>query len=406
MSKDQFKLGDTPTIDVKSCTGDLVVRGWAESGVQIRGDYLVTESGKGIQIESTGNLRLDLPRDAFLSIERVKGNLNIKQFTGAIDCEYTHGDVLLSQTSDARLGTVHGDMIARHLIGNLSATEVNGDVVLRVTGGANFGSIHGDLSARVIDGDIMIDTINGDADLRTVSGNVEIKQGFRDINLAAIGGQTHIAGVTGDIRLRGGLPAGEHTLDARGDIVVRWPIDLPLNLSVSSEKIDNRLPLEDVIEKSSSLFGRLGEGGPNLSLVSAGRVVLREDEQASEKWVMEDGEMAFDIGVNMNEMAARIEAEVNSHLSRVTRDLESKFGADFGQRINEKVARKVEKASERARRRSEQRGRSTGIDYAFGMAEPVTKTASTEEQLRILKMVETGKITPEEASLLLEALEE
>lgn len=405
MSKDHFKLGDTPYIEVKSCNGDLIARGHAESGVQIRGEYLVNESNKGVQIEATGNLYLDLPQDAILSIDRVMGNLNIKRFTGTINCEYVHGDVLLSQTNGGRLGVVHGDVIARNVIGDLSLAEVNGDAILRVVGGTDFGTIHGDLSARVINGDVTAGMINGDADLRTVSGNVEIKQGFRDINLSAIGGQAQIAGATGDIRLRGGLSKGEHFLEARGDIVVRWPTNLPLNLSVASEKIDNRLPLKDVIEKSKSLTGRIGDGGPHLSLTSAGRVILREAEPTNEKWSMDGGDMELDFGVNMNEITSRIEAEVNSHLARVSRDLESKFGAEYSQRINENIARKMEKAGERARRRNEQRSRNMGAGYASSTAESIVKPVPTEEQLRILKMVESGKITPEEAGMLLEALE-
>lgn len=406
MTKDHFKLGEAPFIEVKTCGGDLIVRGWAEQGVQIRGDYLVQETEKGIQIESTGSLRLDVPRDTLLSIDRVKGNLNIKQFTGSVSCEYTHGDALFSQTSDAKLGIVHGDLVARNLIGHLDVNEVNGDVVLRVAGGATFGAIHGDLSARVIEGGVVIGTINGDADLRTISGEVDIRQGFRDINLATIGGQLTVAGVTGDIRLRGGLASGNHSLDARGDIVVRWPPNLPLNLSVSSDRIDNRLHLVDVVEKSSSLVGRLGEGETFLALTTAGRVVLREEESAGEKWSMEGDDMEFNMGVNMDDIASRIEAEVNSHISRVTREMESKFGAEFSQRINEKLNRKVEKANERMRRRADQRGRSATFDSGFAATETPAKIVSTEEQLRILKMVETGKITPDEASMLLEALEE
>ncbi|HRO24027.1 MAG TPA: hypothetical protein PLR07_07025, partial [Promineifilum sp.] len=74
MSKDRFKLGEIPYIEVKSCNGDLIARGQAESSVQIRGEYRVNESDKGIQIEATGNLYLDLPQDAILSIDRVMGN--------------------------------------------------------------------------------------------------------------------------------------------------------------------------------------------------------------------------------------------------------------------------------------------------------------------------------------------
>ncbi|MBE2200741.1 MAG: hypothetical protein IAE79_19165, partial [Anaerolinea sp.] len=40
-----------------------------------------------------------------------------------------------------------------------------------------------------------------------------------------------------------------------------------------------------------------------------------------------------------------------------------------------------------------------------GPPPPPAKKASTEEQLKILKMVEQGIISPEEANMLLEALE-
>jgi hypothetical protein len=110
--------------------------------------------------------------------------------------------------------------------------------------------------------------------------------------------------------------------------------------------------------------------------------------------------------MDMGAIGARLEAEVNNHIARVTRDL----GANFGQRLAEQLAQKAEKAAERAeraterarRRSGEARGRPTGFDFTAPPAAP--KPASMEEQLKILKMVETGKITPEEASMLLEAL--
>lgn len=115
--------------------------------------------------------------------------------------------------------------------------------------------------------------------------------------------------------------------------------------------------------------------------------------------------MEFDFGVEMAGMAARIEAEVTNHLSRVTRDIETRFGPNFGRDFAEKMARKSERAAERARRRSEPRGRAAGYDFATTQTPSASKSASTEEQLKILKMVETGKISPEEASMLLEAIE-
>ncbi len=404
MTKDQYKVGESPTVRVNVCS-DLTVHGWAEASVQIKGDYHIDETEKGLQLESQGSLHLYVPRETMLTIGRVNGDLRIKQFTGTVAGEYVHGDAVFAQANDVALGIVHGDVAARNMIGVLSIDEVNGDVAARVVGEVRLGAVHGDLSARIVDGDVTIKSLNGDADLRTVNGDVIVKQGFRDVNLFNVGGLVSVAGVTGDIRLRGGLSDGDHALEARGDVVVRWPASAALNLAVTAARIDNRLPLDDVTDKSGSLAGRIGSGQTNLTISAGGRVILREAEPANDKWSGNGDNMEFDIGINMDDIASRIEGEVQAHLSRVTREIETKFGPDFSQRINDKIAQKVERAGERARRRTEQRGRFAGADFAATMPETPKKTVSTEEQLKILKMVETGKISPEEAGMLLEALE-
>ena len=405
MTKDQYTLSESSTIRVESCGGDLIVRGWTNPMLQVKGDYHIEESDKGFKLESRGTLQLTLPRETNLSVGRVSGDLVIKLYTGNAFAEYVHGDEVFSQAGDFDLGIVHGDLVARNLLGTISVNEVNGDVVARVVGGAVFGAVHGDLSARVVDGDLQIDVIHGDADLRTINGNVTVNQGYRDINLYGIGGLLSVSDVTGDVRLRGGLTHGDHHVKARGDIVVRWPAGMSLAVNATSPKIENRLQLDELSEKPGFLAGQIGAGEVNLTMATDGRIILREEEPVKGKWNGYGGEMEFDFGMDMTGMAARIEAEVESHLSRVTRDLEARFGAGFAQQINDKVSRKVERASERARRRTDFRDKTSGFEYASAAPASPKKAVITEEHLRILKMVENGKISPEEAGMLLDALE-
>lgn len=405
MTKDQFKTGNSPFIRVEHCDGDLTVRGWAEPLLQVRGDYELSESEKGYSITSTGGLNLYVPRDAVLSTGRIGGDLTVKQFTGSGSYEYVQGDGVFIQAGDNHLGVIHGDLVAKNLIGALSVDEVNGDMVARGIGQTTVTALFGDLSARVIDGNLTIESIHGDADLRTINGDIVVKQGFRDVNLNGINGRVTLSAVTGDIRLRGGLTSGDHVMEARGDIVIRWPKGLAINLSATGTRIDNRIRFEETIEKNGNLTGHIGESDINLTVTSMGRIILREEDPAEETLKGVGGDMDYNFDAAMAGMAARIESEVNNHLSRVTRDLETKFGPDFGQRINEKLARKMEKTAERSRRRSDGRGRMPGSDAGQQQASPAKNPASTEEQLKILKMVETGKISPEEGSMLLEALE-
>lgn len=406
MSKDQFKTGDSPFIRVERCGGDLVVRGWAETVLQVKGDYQLSESEKGYSLSSEAGLHIYIPRDATLSVGRVGGSLNVKQFTGTGSYDYIHGDAVISQANDNHFGVVHGDLVARNLIGALIVDEINGDMVARGISHATIKALHGDLSARIIDGNISIDSIHGDADLRTVNGDVVVNQGFRDVNLNGVSGRVAVSAVTGDIRLRGGLNGGDHVLESRGDIVIRWPEGLPINMNASGSRIDNRLELEDATtEKQGTLTGRIGQSDTNLTVKTMGRVILRQQTMDDEKMKGYGGDMEFNFEAEMAGITARIEAEVNNHIARVTRDIESKFGPDFGQRINEKIAHKMDKVAERSRRRTDPRSRTPGSEFGPQPAAPSKKSASTEEQLKILKMVETGKISPEEAGMLLEALE-
>jgi DUF4097 and DUF4098 domain-containing protein YvlB len=405
MAKEQIKVGESPFIRVESCGGDLIIRGWAESGLQIKGDYGMKETEKGYSLTSRGNLTLSVPEGALLSVGQTGGDLIVKHVSGSCEFERVHGDMVLSDVGDVELGTVHGDLAARNMRGALTVTEVNGDISVRGAETLTLHTVHGDLSARRVDGHLTVESISGDADLRYVDGDVTINQGHRDVNLAGIIGQVAVVGVNGDVRLRGGLESGNHTLEAQGDIVIRWPTGRPLNLVASGAGITNQLPLEDVVEKNGSLIGRIGQGEVNLTVAATGRVILKEAEIIDEKWDNFGGEMEFEFGVEMAGIGARIEAELNNHLSRVTRDFETKFGADFGQRFADKMARKAEKAADRARRRAEPRGRTVGFDFSSTPSAPARKSTSPEEQLKILKMVETGKITPEEAGMLLEALE-
>lgn len=403
MTRERFNISKPPFVRVDSCAGDLVVRGWPEPALELKGDYQLHDSDKGFLVTSQGDLHLYLPEEALLSIGKVSGNLIIRDAIGTCSCEYVQGDVVATRSGDTELGTVHGDLVIKSLIGILSAAEVNGDVVIRGAKDIALAEVHGDLSVRLVEGDVTIEAVNGDSDVRTIHGNVTIERSFRDVNLNNVRGLVNISGVMGDIRLRGGLPDGHHLLEARGDIVVRWPGGLPLDLRASATKIDNRLSLEDIAEKKGEVAGHIGQGGAELTLVSEGRVILRESELEHDKSKYHGGDMEFNF--EFDSIAARIEAEVNSHISRVMDDLEAKFGGDFGRRYSEKAARKAEKVAERTRKRTDYSRQASGFDFTAEPSSTSKKAVSIQEQMEILKMVENGKISPEEAQMLLEALE-
>ncbi|HMT19735.1 MAG TPA: hypothetical protein PKE20_00575 [Promineifilum sp.] len=404
--KEQIVTKTHPVIRVESCRGDLSVRGWSEAILQIKGDHELQETEKGFVLSSNSDLRLTVPEEAMLFLGRVEGDLSLKKVPGVIVIEEIHGDAALVGVGELEIAHIHGDLSARQINGSLAVEEAHGDVMLNTVDAVTMRAVYGDLSARGVNGSCTIDLVSGDANLRGIGGDLIVGQGNRDVNLMGVSGQVKVTGVQGDIRLRGGLGQGEHRLEAKGDIIVRWPPAAPLAIIATGKQINNHLALTSVTQEDGRLTGHIGEGDCRLTVNAGGRIILKEQDMNGDGlWVGVYDDMGGGIGIDMANVAARVESEMNNHLARLSRDLESRFGADFGQRINEKLARKSEKAAEHSRRRADVRGRAVGADFAATSTGPTQKTSSMEEQLKILKMVETGKITSEEAGMLLEALD-
>jgi hypothetical protein len=412
MGKGRIETGKAPQIFVGACDGDLVIRGGAELALLVRGEYTAEEKAGGYHLTGRGDLRLVVPSGATVSVEEVSGKLIVKGVAGACQVGRVYGDAVLTVGGPTHIDAVHGDLSARN-VGALAVGAVHGDADARRAGGLALSTVYGDLVARQIAGPVTVEEISGNVDIRGVDGNVAVGRARHNANVFYATGQVTLGRVDGDVSLRGALSPGDHAVVARGDIIVRWPANAPLNLVAAGRQIDNRLPLQDIVEKDGRLTARLGSDGANLTLSADGRVILKEGD-SDEKWEFgpEGEEYQFEAvmeGFDMENIAARIEAEVNNHLARVARDFETHLGPEFSQRMAEKAARQAERAAERverSRRKSDWRGRAAASAAAAEAAPtPSRRTASPEEQLKILKMVESGAITPEDAGMLLEALE-
>ncbi len=222
---------------------------------------------------------------------------------------------------------------------------------------------------------------------------------------------------------KGGLSAGEHIFEASGDIVVRWPRNAPLQLVAKASEVRSRLPLEDVKELENSMVGRIGDGDTIVTLIAGGKILLKEGQLIDEKWDNEQKE-AFDMDfmIDLAGLGERVSSEVNQSMAKVTQEIEAYFGPEFAQNISakvtqqaEKAAQKAEAAAEKARRYAERQAMRADRAYRpdhfavppkrYPQPDAPTRKVSSEEQLKILRMVENGTISPDEASTLLEALE-
>ncbi len=417
----EFSLGKAPNIVITACHGDLVVKSWEKPEVLVKGqDSKAVETEDGLQINSNGRLQLFLPEYASLHVENARGDVVVKNLRGITTLHDTGGDVVLVNLDQVTLGTVHGDLSAKHINGRITADTISGDAAFRNTGSLCLQQVHGDCVARLVNGDVQLTAVSGDISLRQVSGNVTIQTGHRDANLHFLNGLVNVSNIHGDVRLYGALRSGTHNCQANGDIILRWPLNTAVQINAQAREVLNRLLLDEVSEIKRAFSGRSGNGDPVINLQANGRIVLKELHIVSEEWEnYQADEPDLDLTFDLEGLGAQISAQVSEQLSRLSFELKNKFGPEFTQKMAEKIAqraeqaaKKAEEAAERARRRAEkQHGVQFGPRPGRPPMPPVPPRppkppkASAEEQLKILKMVEQGIITPEEANTLLEALE-
>ncbi len=441
MKNIRLDLGKTPLIRVDACHSDLVIRSWTELDVYLKGkEFETTDLEGGVAISSPQELRLMVPIGSNLAIENVSGDLIIKNVSGDISLGDIHGDAILVGLDHAKIRTVHSDLSAKNLEGSVSAETVHGDAVLRSVGDINIDTVHGDFSARFVNGSVNLNEVAGDIGVKTVNGDFAVKKGHRDANLRNLGGIATVSHTAGDIRLLGGLISGDHSFTADGDIIVRWPADADINLTATASKIMNRIHLNPLKEDEGMLVAARGDGKTNVELKANGRIILKDARVVRGEWESEGGEgIDFDFAFDFGGLSEEFATKINEHVSNLSANLEAKFGPDFQERINdqvtritaeiehkfgpefgermaekaEKAAAKAEKAAERAiirvekqmKRQAKRQQRPSRHRRSATPPTPPKKKSTPEEQLRILKMVENGVITPDEAATLLKALE-
>jgi hypothetical protein len=413
MMEERFESGKAPQLLVQ-CRGDLQIRGWAEPAILVKGDAFEASEGEhGLFVDGSSDLDLLVPAAAEINLLQVRGDLVLKGVDGRVTINVVTGDATVRSVGQLEIVTVKGDLDCRDIGGKLTLNELSGDAALRNMNDLELHAIGGDLAAANINGSVTLTAANGDVSLRTVNGDVHVVEAQRDVNLRNLGGMIKLERVEGDIRLRGGLCAGKHTLSAQGDIVVRWPMDAPLNIEAAAPRIQRRMNLLDLVEEDAFLGGRVGNGECFLILKAKGRIILNDIPTKEDSWSGFE-EADFDFEFDLSGLGDRIASEVTSQVNDWSARFEREFGPEFASRIDrtakeaaaraERAARKAENAIKKVRWQTESGGR-----IVSPPARPSGKRKSTvateEEQLKILRMVENGIISPEEASTLLQAIE-
>ncbi len=437
MNKMRYETGKAPNVLIEECSGDLVVKSWSEAAVLVKGEHEAKQLEDGLNLTSQSSIIVMVPEQANLSIGTAASSLVVKNVGGEVNLEEAMGDLALANLGPTTVQSAHANLAAKNIDGAFSAQTVYGDAVVRNAEDVTLNDVHGNLVTRNINGSLSINEVYGDLNMRNINGDVGVQLVRGNARVKNVNGQVMMERVQGDLRVIGPLSEGKHALSAAGNLTFYWPANTPLNLEATAAQIINRLPLEDVVQDGKSLSGRIGEGSTAVTLQAQGELRLKETAEDYEWGVMFGGDahdFDFNFDFDFEGIGERIRAEMDSHVARITGDLEQRFGPDFAQRIAEKVSREAERAAARAEREAEraaaraeraaeraqreaerhaERFARTGFRHGGRHVPPVppvppqspVREVSAEEQLKILRMVENGTISPEEANMLLKALE-
>jgi ElaB/YqjD/DUF883 family membrane-anchored ribosome-binding protein len=232
--------------------------------------------------------------------------------------------------------------------------------------------------------------------------------------------------VAGDLVLKTSLGAKSYHADVGGDIVARFPEESSARFVLEAGgSLLARLP-EVEEEAPGRLVGRMGEGAATVELRAGGTLSLKlrgpseaptpfgidfgADLAAQIESQIAESLGAFDVGSvahrEVEKAMRRAEREIERARERAERERE---------RAEERLRRAEEKAQEAARRAQERIERHRPPDVGLfgkdvkvdlgGRRRPQKPKVSDEEQLTILRMVQEGTISTEEAEKLLKALE-
>jgi len=359
-----LEVGESPRVRVRSVGSDLRIVGRSGGGLEAqapsRGDLTVTREAEAVVVSSRVGCLLFLPAGAVVEVGAVGGDARLSGMSGAASLDTVGGDLNLRGMGAVRLGRVAGDVRLVQAGGLLSAEWIGGD--------AHLESLQAELELGMVEGSLF---------LRHQRGGVRAK-------------------AHGDVHAELALPAGSRSrLHTSGDLICRLPPDASVSIDYRSGG-DARvaLPLQARVAKTSGA-ATLGAGEANLDLESGGDLRLE---------LMGGGTSGLNEAWRQD-LEARIEAEVEAALSEFERSqrLPGIMRADIAERIRSSMGR--------ARRRAHRLGRAADggrvPEVRVSVGDPTGEAAGEigdEERLAILRMVESGTLTVEQAEQLFRAM--
>jgi hypothetical protein len=391
MFKQTIETSTAPHITITECWGNLVVQGSEARQITLRlqgeaKDLVLEREGETITMAAHTGCHLTCPPGTTLSADTVRGNLRVESVEAPVTIRTIHGNVILRAVGPTAL---------EQTFGNLRVHQMRGDLQAQVTrGNAQVRQVEGSLSMNQVDGNLMADGIEDGLAVEQVRGNV---------------------------RLRAPFSSGHnYRLSANGNLVAYVPADASLRLVLRARGgVRSSIPGLTLEEEDGEMRGALGAAEASLEAQVGGNISLRSWGAGEVPQV--EG-MSFDYMADLEGLGAQIEAHIAAAMAEMEGRLDESLGRIDGEQIRlqmerakEQALRTAGRAAERARQEAEREAERARLraeraerrwQRASGRrSRPKREPIADEERMRVLRMVEEGKITPEQAADLLTALE-
>lgn len=445
---DEIWLGDFDDCRIFVPTAASVTLGEVHGNVLlagVRGQTVVQKIHGNLRGEELGEVNLG----------RVDGEFSVRDVAGALMLGHVGGNINASE--------VKGNLQAEHSGGNCTLREVEGEITLgRVRGNLNAHET-GTLTVENVSGNLNVKELNGNVQANKVGGNVSAVETLGDINVEWAGGEIKVREVMGGLNARVGGNAHLNlhelsipfvTVHAGGEIrcFVPLTLDAQVDLRAGTEVIIKGLPLPDQWDARHVEY-TVGSGEGRLTLDAGHRIkLLGADEHVNvPEWGVEvDVQFQNDFGERTSELVQQVADQVEAQVEAFTRQLNERLAQlDSGDALANKVQQKVQSAMRRAEEkiaeamqhaerqagrqaeryaaREDRRrvrvmppippmppmgGMAAGIHHVHMAPPPPPAPApkpkrnppTAEERMLVLRMLEEGKISVDQAEKLLSAM--
>jgi hypothetical protein len=373
-----------------------------------------------------------------LVVGRVNGNFSAGEVKGSVQLEHCDGNCTVRE--------VEGHVTVARVRGNLSCHDTESLTVDKVSGNLNVNDVNGNVQANKVGGNVSAVELMGDLNVESVGGNLKVRDFVGGLN-ARVGGSAKL-----DLKE---LSIPFISVHAGDDVRCRVPVELDARLALraGNEIVVRGLPLPNQWN-SHQVEYTVGNGEGSLELRAGNRVklVTADGSESAADW---GADVEFQFQGDFNERAAdlvqQVAEQVEAQVEAFTRQLNERLAQlDTGDAIAAKVQTKVqsamrqaeEKIAEAMRRAERQTARQAerqaarevrhrmrgmpptppgvpGVPGAPGFPhvhmpppppapapKPKRTPPSPEERMMVLKMLEEGKISVEQAEQLLAAMGE